>query len=112
MGQDINKDLMKLWVWGLINTQKTQVRVHLPSYAQVNLSLIKDRAKRIVLEMPQMEMSPSLVFTEDLEYKKTRPKGTQGQSKIPVQNVCWKASSLGDKSNPGQERNARGLFLP
>lgn len=44
--------------------------MRLPSYAQVNLSPIKDRAKRIGLEMPQMEMSPSFVFTEDLEYKK------------------------------------------
>lgn len=110
MGQDINKDLMELWVWGLINTQKIQVRVCLPSYAQVNLSPIKDRAKRIGLEMRQMEMSPSLVFTEDLEYiyikKQNKTQGHTGQSKIPVQNVCWKASSLGDKSNPGEERSA------
>lgn len=57
-----------------------------------------------------MEMSPSLVFTEDLEYiyikKQNKTQGHTGQSKIPVQNVCWKASSLGDKSNPGEERSA------
>lgn len=114
MGQEINKDLMKLWMWELINTQRIQVRVCLPSYAQVNLSpikTIKDRTKRIGLEM--LQLSPSLVFAEDLEYKKkkkTRPKGTQGQSKIRVQNECWKALSLGDKSNPGEELKPEVCF--
>lgn len=38
--------------------------------------------------------------------KQNKTQGHTGQNKIPVQNVCWKALSLGDKSNPGEERSA------